>query len=140
MFHNQFKTLSCAWVPVMSVRLCSSISLSVRLYVRHCPSICHQSVSVSPCSSRSLSRTLVDAVVHWNLSYNFLPLLSHSSILCVRVCDCFWVSMYRRTDGTFSQATWRCRYKQRIPYCMVTSHYAQTARPTGGPANRDFPV
>ena len=33
------KTLSCAWVPVMSVRLCSSISLSVHLSVRLRPSV-----------------------------------------------------------------------------------------------------
>ena len=45
--HNQLKTLSCAWVPVMSVRLCSFISLSVRLFVRLRPSIICPSVSLS---------------------------------------------------------------------------------------------
>ena len=91
--HDKLKSLSCAWVPVMSVRLFSfislslcpspsvyhlSISLSVRLSVR--PSVC-PSLSVrpsvicsslcSPCSSRSLSHVLVD---HCNLSYNCLSL------------------------------------------------------------------
>ena len=55
----------------ISVRpsLCPTVSLFV--YVRPsvtCPSLC------SPCSSRYLSRALVDPVVHCNLSYNVLSL------------------------------------------------------------------
>ena len=124
----------------VSVRpsLCPSVSqfVSVRPSVT-CPSLC------SPCSSRYLSHVLIDPVVHCNLSYTFFHfsrLSQHPLVVdkfcCVRVRDCFWVSIYRRPDGTFSQATWRCRYKQRSPYCMVMSHCAQI----GGPADHDLPV
>ena len=88
----------CSFISLsvrLSVRLCSSViclsvSLSVRLsFVRisvHpflCPSVSvHISVRpsvtcpslCSPCSSRSLSRALVDPVVHCNLSYKVLSL------------------------------------------------------------------
>ena len=97
----------------MSVRLCSSISLFIRLSVHLCPSICHPSISLSPCSSRSLSHVLADPVAHWNLSYNFLPLLSSSSLLsqhllladkssavCVRVTVSGCLCIVRRPDGT----------------------------------------
>ena len=51
MFHttNQLKTLSCALVPMMSVRLWSFITLSVRL------SVCHMSVCLSVSLSVSVS-------------------------------------------------------------------------------------
>ena len=45
--NNQLKTLSCAWVPVMSIRLCSFIYLSVRLSVRLRPSVICPSISLS---------------------------------------------------------------------------------------------
>ena len=134
---------------MMSVHLCSSLSLSVSLSISvHpsviCPSLCsHVLRSLSLSLSLSLSHALADPVVHWNLNYNFLPVVSHSSLhsqhllvadkfCCVRVRDCFWVSVYRRLDGTFREATWHCLYKQRSHYVMVTSHCAQT----GGLADR----
>ena len=77
----------------------------------------------------------VDSVVHCNVSYNFLPLLFYSflpnqhllvadksSAVRATVSGC----VYRLPDGTFGQATSCCLYKQRIPYCMVTSDCAQT--------------
>ena len=64
--HNQLKTLSRAWVPVMSVRLCSFISLSVSLSVRSSvicsslsPFVFHQSVSLSVHLSVRLSVRLL---------------------------------------------------------------------------------
>ena len=127
---------------MISVRLCSSIFLSVSLSISVHPSVICPSLNPHVLRSLSLSRPFADPVVHWNLD-NFLSLLSHSSMLsqhllmadrfcCVRACDCFWMSLYRRPDGTFGQATWHCLYKQRSPYRTVTSHCAQT----GGPADR----
>ena len=140
-FHSlKLSGVWCRWCLSVSVRpylcpsLCPSLSVSVR------PSVICSSLCSHVLRSLSLSHVLADPVVHWNLSYNLLPLLSHSSLLsqnllvadkfcCVHVCDCFWVSVYRRPDGTFGQATWRCLYKQRSHYFMVTSHCAQTSSP-----------
>ena len=100
-FHNQFKTLNCAWMPVMSVHLRLSISLSISLYpsVSICPSVICP--SLCPHVLRVLSRALVDPVVNGNFSYyNFLPLLSYSSLVwrtkgllcaCVTVSECLCI-------------------------------------------------
>ena len=122
---------------MMTVRLCSSISPSISLSVSIRPFVLYP--SPWPHVLHVLLCTLVHPVVHWNLSYyNFLPLLSNSSLvwrikvlLCA--CACMPVSGCLCIGGsTFDQATWRCLYKQRSPYCMVTSHCAQI----GGPADR----
>ena len=58
-------------------------------------------------------------LIQCNLSYNFLPLLP---------------------DSPLGQATWRCRYKSSSPYCMVTSHCAQTADPADWRPGRPLSV
>ena len=88
-FHttNQLKTLSCALVPVMSVRLCSFISLSVRLAVR-LSSVRSLSVHLSVCLRLSIS---VCPSLSLHLSSVRLSLCPSVSLrLCPSViCPCF---------------------------------------------------
>ena len=85
-----------------------SLFILISVYPSLCVSlsICLSSICLSVPMFFAFSRTFADPVVHWDLSYNFLPLLSHfsmlsqyllvankSSAVCMtlHVCNCVWL-------------------------------------------------